>query len=386
MVQDQPLGAIVQIVGGLSVAAALLDVFAAVLYARAGAGLINWPVAVWLWRAFRVLSRPLGRRGRQCFLSYCGPCYIVGMLTIWVGLLLLGFTLLAWPGLGRGIQSQDGQTPTDFLTAFYYAGGSITTVGTSHLQPISTFFKILTVIDSLLGISVVTLAVTYFIQVYTALQGRNAMALSVHNSTRETGDAAILLAGMGAGDDFRGSTSEIAEIAAELTAVYEAHHFYSGLIDFRFREPEYSIARVILVALDTAALARTILDDRKHGWLGSSAAIERLQRAGDRLLHEFKSVYLRGGSAPIPTPEQHAAWRQRCADAAAFLRSSGISTTPDTRAASDRYVELRAQWGTLVVAMGRYMDHAANDTDPALPGIRSQEEPPRAVPVRAGTP
>ena len=54
----------------------------------------------------------------------------------------------------------------------------------------------------------------------------------------------------------------LAEAAAEVAAVKEAHHFYPVLFYFRFAEPIYAASRFGLVTLDAVSLIRSALSDR----------------------------------------------------------------------------------------------------------------------------
>jgi hypothetical protein len=354
------------VVGGALVLLAVADVFMTVLYARVGTGPVSHRLSTVTWATARRIARRLGRQ-KDAFLSFFGPLYLVLIMMVWIGFLLFGFTLIAWPNLGRGIQrSQGAQTPTDFATAFYYAGGSMATVGSGDLRPVSPAMKVATVIASVLGLCVMTLTLTYVIQIYTALQRRNALALSLHHASGGTGDAAVLLAGLGPRDDFTHAESQLSGMATETTGVYESHHFYSVLIYFRFEEPFYAMARGTLVLMELLALIETALDDAKHGWLKRAASITQLREAGMHVLTELAGVYLPSG--PPTVGDQDAAitdrWRTRYRAATDHLRRAGISITGDPQRGEDRYVQLRRQWDPYVMAFAHYMEHPCETIDP----------------------
>ena len=60
--------------------------------------------------------------------------------------------------------------------------------------------------------------------------------------------------------------SQLAEVAAEMISFKESHQFYSVLLYFRFREPQYAMSRLALVCLDAMTLMKSALNDEKHGW------------------------------------------------------------------------------------------------------------------------
>src|SRR5437868_2792172 len=68
--------------GALLIFLILLDVYLTVLYARVGAGFISHHLACLTWWTFRAIGRRLSR-GRDTFLSFCGPTILVLLVTTW---------------------------------------------------------------------------------------------------------------------------------------------------------------------------------------------------------------------------------------------------------------------------------------------------------------
>src|SRR5689334_6543981 len=128
-------------------------------------------------------------------------------------------------------------------------------------------------------------------QVYTAVRSRNTLALAMHTQSGETGDAAELLARWGPRGRFDGGYNNLSTLAGDMASIKETHHFYPVLFYFRFREAFYAPPRMLLLALDAAALVRTALDPRELGWLQESAALAELERAGVLLLHTLHQSF-----------------------------------------------------------------------------------------------
>lgn len=195
---------------------------------------------------------------------------------MWGVLLALGAALVIHPGLGTGVKSSTGPTETDFVTALLVGGSSMSIVGASDYGPTSPGYKLLFLFDSLVGLSVTSLTITYLMQVYTAVRSRNTLGLMMHTQGGETGDAAELIARWGPGGRFDGGYNKLSTLAGEMAAIKETHHFYPVLFYFRFEDAFYAPSRLLLIALDTAALIRTGLDPRELGWLQQSAALAEL--------------------------------------------------------------------------------------------------------------
>jgi len=152
-------------------------------------------------------------------------------------------------------------------------------VGAGTFGPRTAGFRILYLMNSLIGMSVISLTLTYLMQVYTAVYRRNAAAMSLHLASGETGDASELIAGLGPEGQFTGGYTNLSEIATQMSALKESHHFYPVLFYFRFAEPHYAVSRTTLVSLDTISLIKSGLDDARYGWLKESAAVTQLWRA-----------------------------------------------------------------------------------------------------------
>jgi hypothetical protein len=346
--------------GGILLAITLADVFLTVLYARAGTGILAPRLARGVWRVFRALSGGT----HTGILSYCGPVQLVALVLIWGALLALGSCLVIHPALGSGVKSSSGTTDTDFVTALFVGANSMSIVGTSDYGPINAGYKMLFLFNSLVGMSVASLTLTYLMQVYSALRSRNALGLSMHAQSGETGDAAELLIRWGPRGRFEGGYSNLSTLAGGVASMKETHHFYPLLFYFRFEDAYYAPSYILLVALDAAALVRTALDPRELGWLQESAALAELERTSRLLLGTLNQNF------PVHVVAAESAgsrerWGLRYEKALQRLRAAGIPTRSDPEAGAREYIELRSSWEPAVEALGRELGFQIEEVDRA---------------------
>jgi hypothetical protein len=243
-------------------------------------------------------------------------------------------------------------------------------VGASDYGPTSRGYKLLFLFDSLAGMSVTSLTLTYLMQVYTALRSRNTLGLKVHTQSGETGDAAELLARWGPRGRFEGGYNNLSTVAGELAAIKETHHFYPVLFYFRFEDAFYAPARILLIALDAAALVRTALDPRELGWLQESAALAELERAGALLLRTLNQSFPVDDEPSLDSARSPDRWRLRYAQALLRLRDAGIPTRADREAGAREYLELRARWQPGIEALAPALGFRMEDVDRAGYGER----------------
>lgn len=349
---------LVQIMGWILVLAAVTDLFLTVLYARNDVGLLSPRVNRLVWSCFRRAAK-LAPGGGQRLLTFAGPVLLATIVLVWLALLVVGFALIVWPALGDGIRKSSGTTPTTFATAFYYSGYTLSTVGFGDLVPQTPLWRVLAVVESLLGFSVLTLSLTYFMSVYSALIRRNVLALSLHHRSGRTDDAAELLSRLGAGGRLnRHSAVALENLNLRLHDLYESHHSYPILHYFHFVAPYYAMAHVVAMLADVAALARTAVDSETCAEFTQSAEVEEALSASTAALQRLSVLFLPKSyrpDSPAPEPGEEAdAWRERFHKAVEQLQTARIAVTADRDAAADRYVELRRHWAMHAAAFHRY--------------------------------
>ena len=328
----------------------VVDIFLTVLYARMGTTLLSGYVCRTTWRAFRLAATPFPSR-RGAILSFCGPAMMLILVGFWAIGLTVGAALIFYPALGTAIQSGDGQrVPHDFVTALYAAANSLSIVGGGSYSARTTAFKLIHMINSLVGLCGISLTLTYVMQVYSALRSRNAAALRAYLATCETGDAAEFVAGLGPNGDFNNATSRLSNMADGIADVKETHHFYEMLVYFRFPEPYYAVTSLVGISLDTVSLIKSALDDERFATLKQSAAVQDLWHASQRLLGVMADGLLTDGrcspadavSPPDATTRER--WLRGYRAAVLRLKDAGIPTRPDEESGFGIYAALRSQW------------------------------------------
>jgi len=332
-----------QLAGAALMLLFLADIFLTILYARAGTGLLApwWDRAVWM--LIQAISRTFGRR-RGAVLSFTGPIIVVSLIVFWSLGLTVGAALIIQPELGTAIRPSSGATPTDFVTALLVAGNSLSIVGGGDYSPHTSGTRLLYLFNSLVGASVLSLVLSYLLQVYSALRERNALAFAIDLMTDGTGDAAEMLARLMPGGEAGDAVSELGNLVRSLAATKEAHHFYPLLFYFRFNEPRYAVSRFCFVLLDLTTLIDSALDRRRYGALRDSAPVASLHRGALLLLQTLDENLPTSQARQCDGAE---AWRARQSYAAAskVLGRQGIAIAPD---GIDAYVDARRTWEPLV--------------------------------------
>ena len=365
------MGRLEQGLGILLILIILLDIFLTVLYARIGTSIIGSRLGRVVWASFVEASKRAGsRRGKV--LSFCGPLILVLLVGLWAVGLTLGAALVMHPELGTSIRAASAETPTDFVTAMYAGGSSMAIVGASDFTPHTSPTRLLFLLNSLIGMSVMSLTLTYVMQVYTALQRRNIMAMNIHFLSACTGDAAELLARLGPQGQFSGGYTNLSELGLEMTQAKEAHHFYPLLFYFRFSDSYHSVSRSTLVALDAVSLIKSALDDEKYRWLKETGAVARLWETSMMLVTTLEATFLPNGAPrgdAQPDEQTRDRWRARYGAALLRLRQAGIQITDDAQAGAESYMSCRMQWDHHIRSLAPSMAYRMEEIDAAMSGL-----------------
>jgi hypothetical protein len=349
---EQAAGAALMLIG-------VGDLFLTVLYARIGSRVgsrLGMGIARLLARA---ASRFCGRL--QAFvLSAAAPVILVSLIGLWSLLLSLGAAMVLHPELGEGVRRSAGTTPTDFVSALYVAGGSLSVVATPAFMPETAAMRAVFVVNAFVGASVLTLTITYLMQIYRALQTRNALGLKVHTMSGASGNGARLLAAWGPEGRFDICYSSVAEVAGELAQVHEAHHLYPLVFYFRFDTEYPNLALYLPVILEATTLLHCALHDHESGWLKRSAAAQQLWHASTGLLGLLENVFVPKRFEANARPMGADARRARFTASLALLREHGIATAGDERLAADQDAKSLDQWLDRSLRLAAYLDHPAD--------------------------
>ena len=361
------MGVLEETVGFILGFVVLLDIFLLILYARANKTIMSTEISQVVWRTMVSVSKLFGR-WREFFLTLSGPLILLMVLGSWALLLSVAAALIIHPNLGTGIVATQGNTPTDFITALYVGGSSLSFIGASEFSPQDWFFRLFYLLTSLIGLSVVSLIITYLMQLYENLKQRNTLGLKVHFLSAETGDAAEVISHLGPQGQFENGYNNIVDWSAETARVRESHHFYPMLFFFRFREPYYSVSRTSLTSLDTVSLIKSALDNEEYGWLKESAAVEDLWQGTMKELQTLAQEFLPGEDLDAP-PDQKTRelWHRRYAQGVERLNAAGIKTNQDS---VEDYISLRKQWDRHIYMLAPKFAYDLDEVDTAMAKVK----------------
>lgn len=126
----------------------------------------------------------------RSILVWSGVFIVLGMVLIWILLLWLGWVAIFCSASGAVVDSGT-QQPADFWARVYFAGFSISSLGTGDYVPRRAVWQVLTAVASLNGLLLTSLVISFVIPIAEAEAHRRRVALAIFY-TGKTGQDLIL--------------------------------------------------------------------------------------------------------------------------------------------------------------------------------------------------
>lgn len=247
---------VVTLAGCGVVGAVLADVGESILGDSGRGGWLTGRLGRAAWCALRANRRA----GHHRLSALVGRVIIVATPLLWFVVAGAGFlaVVAAHPG---SIRAGDG-TSTDLVEKTYFVGYSMLTLGNGEYRPTSGTWQVVTILLTLTGFALITLAVTFIVPVIQAGTTRRQTAgmIAVHGPTRSE-----LARTIDAGE------VDTAMLASQVVQLAEGHAAFP-VLHYLHTENEHRSAPAMLATL---ALARLDSSDDSRNWSVVENALAR---------------------------------------------------------------------------------------------------------------
>ena len=185
-----------------------------------------------LWALALRLHR---RRPSHRALHVFGLGLMIGIVTAWIVTIWISWTLVFDSVEGSVVEATTGET-ADLWGKAYFAGYSILTLGNGELVPASTPWRLTTLAAAGTGLALVTLAVTYILNVVQASNRRRSLAAVIWT----LGDTSADIVERAANDPDNFS-SQVWSLVEPFTLVREQHVAFPVLHYLHATEPHRAL-------------------------------------------------------------------------------------------------------------------------------------------------
>jgi len=211
----------------------LLDVFLTALdYDEAGFLAVR--LAKWQWFLTRQITRRIPRRWRPAVLRQMTGLQIMVSVLVWLSGVILGFGLI-YLGLMQGESFLYSGVNADPFGAIYFSMAQLSTVGTSQLTPNTDVLRLLSIMETLTGVVLVSLVLAFLLGIYGVISNLRALSAQFFSAGRGVGEPIASLTPYFPQGDAHGLDSHLQSISDSFSSYsdgirlhHTAYYFQSG--------------------------------------------------------------------------------------------------------------------------------------------------------------
>ncbi|PYE56535.1 potassium channel family protein [Deinococcus yavapaiensis] len=315
------------------------DVYTTVFVPRGPAGPIAGRLYDWSWIVWHRLVGHATRNARRR-LARLGPLLIPLTVIVWAFTLLVAFTLLLLPW-ARTFQVDDTVAFPAWFNALYISAYSITTLGIGDVTPTGMIARLVMVFAAASGFVLITVAVTYLLAVYGALDRMTALAYEIHRfvGRNDAQTPADLVATALTTDGSSELNSWLSSTATALSEVVQSEDEFPLL--HYFHQPDERALPIALTDLgEVVTILRTMVSPLAYPALAEgiiTGGTERIVRG------YFATLARRFETNSLPPGELEDARRGAFEHAWRVLQRKNIPLR-DPNEAWHRYEQTRRHW------------------------------------------
>ena len=289
----------------------------------------------------RVILLPLWKslRGRRHGISGAfAPVILVGSFVLWMTFLALGFGLMAYAA-----RFHFHPPLSSFGEAVYLVGSSLVTVGLSQTNPAGAG-RWVVLAAGFCGLGVMTMAVTYLLEVQASIARRDTGIIKLNTSAGEPPSALSLLERFAAIRNKHELLDVLQEGRDWCATVRQSHSAHPSLVYFQSVGIGPGWPAALGALLDLALIMELIVDDER---LYGPAVL--LGAEGVRMARELAAVI---GLKPVDSPPQEAELREL------VPRLSGSGYTLRDEPDFSTMAQRRAEYVSCVDAIAEHLGKA----------------------------
>ncbi len=183
------------------------------------------------------------------------PAALLLTFITWLVLLTFGFALMA-----HAVRNSFHPALENFSQALYAAGSGLVTLGFGTSQPSGIIARLLVLASGFCGLSVVTMAITYLIEIQNAITGRDTGILKLLTSAGEPPSAIGLLERYAR----LGCKTELPDVLRDArdwcAGLHQTHRAHPTLVYFRSNRGDMAWPGALGVLLDIALTLQLLLN------------------------------------------------------------------------------------------------------------------------------
>jgi hypothetical protein len=245
-----------------------------------------------IWKIFRLLIRS----GNDRKLSLAGPFILITTVLIWIGIIWIGWTLifLSHP---QSLGSQNLSEPVDFTDVLWYVAYNMFTVGNGDFKPQGDTWQVVSSFISLTGMTMVTLSITYVLQVISAVTAKRSIAGQI-TSIGKTAEEFV--AKQWTGDGFGAIELQLDSLSQQLATNNEQHLAFPILHYYHAARIEKSQDIAIAILDDALTLIELGVEEK---YQPAETILSSARQSVSSFLTTLQSAFIEAAGETPPTPD-----------------------------------------------------------------------------------
>ena len=230
------------IAGSIILLWALIEGLWTTLWIDGGSAPVTSHMTSWIWK----LWRGIYKQKRHKALSLAGPLVLSITVLSWIVFIWLGWSMIFYAESGSLATSSGEQA--DFTGTLWYTAYTMFTVGNGDYKPQGDIWQILSSLVAFTGMGMVTLSITYLMQIISAVVTKRSFSSQVTSIAKAADDYVIA---QWTGDSFGAIEMQLNALSGQLAQLNEQHMAYPILHYYHAKDADKSNA-IALPVLDDA--------------------------------------------------------------------------------------------------------------------------------------
>lgn len=259
-----------------------------------------------IWKMMRGI---VGTKRHQ-LLSLSGPFILITTVSIWIIMILLGWALIFYAD-PTSIQNPTTKAYPSFIGHIWYVAYVMFTVGNGDYVPNSTAWQFLSSLVAFGGMGMVTLSVTYILQVLSAVVAKRAFSSQVTSIGKSPEE---FVTAQWTGESFGDIELQLSSISGTLSTLTEKHMAYPILHYYHAAHPQKANGIALAILDEALTIIRYGVPEQHHP---AGTILKATRHSTRSFLDTLQGAYIKPSDDEPPLPDL------------SKLREKGVPTVDD---------------------------------------------------------
>lgn len=301
-----PVRRLYLVLGATLLVAAIVDILWTTLWVDGGSGPLSSRVATWIWRGLRHFGDEHSR-----VLSLAGPVILTATLTMWVGFIWGGWTLIFAGGENALLPARD-DVPVTWTGRIFFVAYTMFTMGNGDFYPPTGIWQIAASLTTASGMLFVTMGVSYILSVLGAVSNKRSFASSVAGMGV---DSETVVCSAWDGENFDGLHLPLNSLTSQLDSLADQHKSYPILHYYHSERAKQASAMAVAVFDESMTILRFGVPEDEQP---DRVLVESARSASQNYLETLNNAFIEPAEEPPRSPDLDR------------LRDEGVPTVPDS--------------------------------------------------------